>query len=166
MKDFIIFICTIFSSLTCIRAFVTDSSHLYWYRSYESSRRTIGDNDNNLFAKSLYAANKDEYSHPKKKGYQFGDITKTLITKVTKKDKYEFGDLSRSLDKAAKDKIADLSGKSSYEFGDFSKYIDKQIKEQAKDFTKKDKYKFGDVSKEIVRRVQTRDYTLDVSVCV
>ncbi len=101
--------------------------------------------------------------HAKK--YQFGDITKGLIKKVTKKDKYEFGDLSKHLDKVAKQKVADLRGKEQYEFGDLTRYIDSKVKDEIQEFTnstsKGGQYKFGDISKEIVHRVVTRDYTLD-----
>jgi hypothetical protein len=111
----------------------------------------------------LYAANKDEKNKSDKKGYQFGDITKNLISKVTKKDDYEFGDLSKSIDKTVKDKVATMSGKDkdSYEFGDLSRLVDSRVKEQVNDFTNQTSYKFGDVSKEILVRVKTRDYTMD-----
>ena len=90
----------------------------------------------------------------KKKGYQFGDITKSLINKVTKKDKYEFGDLSKHLDSKVKENIANLTNKNEYEFGDLTRYI-------VSDFTNSTKYEFGDITKEIIRRVQTHNYTLE-----
>ena len=52
---------------------------------------------------------------PGKKGYQFGDITKGLINKVTGKDTYEFGDLSRWLDQQAKAKANEYTGKEEYQ---------------------------------------------------
>lgn len=90
----------------------------------------------------------------KKKGYQFGDITKGLISKVTKKDKYEFGDLSRHLDSKVKENITTLTNKNEYEFGDLTKYI-------VSDFTNSTKYEFGDITKEIIQRVKTHNYTLE-----
>ena len=109
----------------------------------------------------LYAAKKDDDKQPNKKKYKFGDITKSFVTKITKKDDYEFGDLSRSLDKAAKEKVATLSNKDSYEFGDLARYVDSKVKEQVNEFTNKESYKFGDVTKEIVNKLKTREYTLD-----
>lgn len=99
----------------------------------------------------------------KKKGYQFGDITKNLVSKVTKKDDYEFGDISKSIDKTVKEKVATLSGKDkdSYEFGDLSRLLDSRVKEQLNDFTNQTSYEFGDISKEILKRVKSRDYTID-----
>eukprot|EP00551_Chaetoceros_affinis_P010495 CAMPEP_0203666938 /NCGR_PEP_ID=MMETSP0090-20130426/3866_1 /ASSEMBLY_ACC=CAM_ASM_001088 /TAXON_ID=426623 /ORGANISM="Chaetoceros affinis, Strain CCMP159" /LENGTH=396 /DNA_ID=CAMNT_0050530951 /DNA_START=103 /DNA_END=1293 /DNA_ORIENTATION=+ len=105
---------------------------------------------------------------PKKEGYQFGDITKSLINKVTNKDKYEFGDLSKHLDSKVKERIAKLNDKNEYEFGDLTKYL-------VRDFTTNSnynsnsttsssseyKYKFGDITKEIIRRVKSRDYTME-----
>jgi hypothetical protein len=108
------------------------------------------------------AANESNEGPSKKKsGYRFGDITKNFVTRVTKKKDYEFGDLSRSLDKAAKQKVAQLRGKDEYEFGDLSIYIDTKVKEQVNDFTSKDQYNFGDLTKEIVQRIKTRDYSLE-----
>ena len=99
----------------------------------------------------------------KKKGYQFGDITKNLVSKVTKKDDYEFGDISKAIDKTVKEKVATLSGKDkdSYEFGDLSRLLDSRVKEQLNDFTNQTSYEFGDISREILKRVKSRDYTID-----
>ena len=100
----------------------------------------------------------------KKKGYRFGDLTKSLIggsvEKITGKP-YEFGDLTRHVDKSVKDKVANLTGKEEYEFGDLSLFVDKQIKGEVNKFTGKDAYKVGDLSKELVRRVASGDFTLD-----
>lgn len=108
-------------------------------------------------------ASQDGNNNSKKKGYQFGDITKNLISKVTNKDDYEFGDLSKAIDKTVKQKVATMSGKDkdSYQFGDLSKLIDSKVKEQVNDFTNQESYQFGDVTKEILKRVKTRNYTLD-----
>jgi len=61
--------------------------------------------------------------------------------------------------------VADLNKKEKYEFGDLSRYIDTKIKDEIQEFTNSTstggKYEFGDISKEIVRRVLTKDYTLD-----
>jgi len=135
---------------------------LVWGRSLEKShsRRT---NHNNPTVG--YASKKD------KGGYQFGDITKNLVNKVTDKvnkatgnEKYEFGDLSRYLDQQSKGKINALTEKEDYEFGDLSRWIDSRIKDEAVKFTGKDKdgkeYQFGDVSKEIVKRVTEKDYDI------
>jgi len=100
----------------------------------------------------------------KKKGYRFGDLTKSLIggsvEKITGKP-YEFGDLTRHVDKSVKEKVADLTGKDEYEFGDLSRFVDQQIKGKVNQFTGKDAYKVGDISKELVRRVASGDFTLD-----
>mmetsp|Transcript_23733 Transcript_23733/g.27448 ORF Transcript_23733/g.27448 Transcript_23733/m.27448 type:complete len:332 (-) Transcript_23733:66-1061(-) len=91
----------------------------------------------------------------KKKGYQFGDITKSLINKITHNDEYEFGDLSRHIDNQIKDNIAKLNNKNKYEFGDLTKYI-------VQDFTNStDQYKFGDITNEIISRVKSKQYTME-----
>jgi hypothetical protein len=70
-----------------------------------------------------------------KKGYQFGDLTRSLINGVTGKDDYEFGDLS--------------------------KWLDSQAKQKTGEFTNKEEYKFGDISREMVRRIVAGEYTQD-----
>lgn len=99
-----------------------------------------------------------------KKGYRFGDITKSLIggsvEKITGKP-YEFGDLSRAIDSSIKDKINDLTGNDDYEFGDLSRWVDTKIKGEVNKFTSKESYQFGDLTKEILRRVATGQYTMD-----
>ncbi|KAL3772546.1 hypothetical protein ACHAWU_006744 [Discostella pseudostelligera] len=99
-----------------------------------------------------------------KKGYRFGDITKSLIggsvEKITGKP-YEFGDLSRAIDSSVKEKINDLTGNDDYEFGDLSRWVDTKIKGEVNKFTNKEEYQFGDMTKEILRRVATGQYTLD-----
>lgn len=74
---------------------------------------------------------------------------------------YKFGDISKSIDKAAKNKVAELRGKETYEFGDLSRYIDEKVKEQVNDFTNKNEYTPGDITKEIMNRVKSRDYTVE-----
>jgi len=100
----------------------------------------------------------------KKKGYRFGDLTKSLIggsvEKLTGKP-YEFGDLTRHVDQSVKEKVADITGKEEYEFGDLSRFVDKQIKGEVNKFTGKDAYKVGDLSKELLRRVASGDFTMD-----
>mmetsp|Transcript_23670 Transcript_23670/g.40347 ORF Transcript_23670/g.40347 Transcript_23670/m.40347 type:complete len:367 (+) Transcript_23670:72-1172(+) len=100
----------------------------------------------------------------KKKGYRFGDLTKSLIggsvEKITGKP-YEFGDLTRHVDQSVKEKVADITGKEEYEFGDLSHFVDKQIKGEVNKFTGKDAYKVGDLSKELLRRVASGDFTMD-----
>ncbi|KAL7534303.1 hypothetical protein ACHAXR_005778 [Thalassiosira sp. AJA248-18] len=99
-----------------------------------------------------------------KKGYRFGDLTKSLIggsvEKITGKP-YEFGDLSRAIDSSIKDKVNDFTGNDDYEFGDLSRWVDTKIKGEVNKFTDKESYKFGDLTKEIVRRVASGEYTLD-----
>jgi len=97
---------------------------------------------------------------PKKKGYKFGDFTKSFVTKIgkTQKDDYEFGDLSKYLDQQAKSTINQVTQKDDYEFGDLSRYIDSRVKDEVKSFANVEEYAFGDVTKEIVRRVATRDF--------
>lgn len=108
--------------------------------------------------------NSSNYDNGKKKGYRFGDLTKSLIggsvEKITGKP-YEFGDLSRHVDKNIKEKVAEITGKDEYEFGDLSRFVDKQIKGEVNKFTGKDAYKVGDISKELIRRVASGDFTLD-----
>lgn len=113
----------------------------------------------NLHVSSLCAK---EEGDKKKKGYQFGDITKNLVSKMTNKQGYEFGDVSRAIDKTVKEKVATLSGKdkNSYQFGDLTKLVDSRVKDQVNEFTNNDNYKFGDISKEILKRIKTRDYTM------
>lgn len=89
-----------------------------------------------------------------KRGYQFGDITKSLINKITNKDEYEFGDLSRHLDSKVKERLAEINDKNNYEFGDLTRYL-------VKDFTNSTNYQFGDITKEIIRRVKTNNYTME-----
>lgn len=112
---------------------------------------------------SLHAEDKNEnrYTSKARGKYKFGDISKTLIKKITKKDEYEFGDLSKHLDKQAKNKVASLSKKEDYEFGDLTRLVRSRIGDEVQDFTNKDKYKFGNITKEIARRVATKDYTFD-----
>ncbi|KAL9182437.1 hypothetical protein ACHAXT_013089 [Thalassiosira profunda] len=99
-----------------------------------------------------------------KKGYRFGDLTKSLIggriEKITGKP-YEFGDLSRAIDSSIKDKVNDLTGQEEYEFGDLSRWVDSKIKTEVNKYTDKDTYQFGDLTKEIMRRIATGQYTLD-----
>jgi hypothetical protein len=108
--------------------------------------------------------NRNSDDSGKKKGYRFGDLTKSLIggsvEKITGKP-YEFGDLTRHVDKSVKEKVAELSGKDEYEFGDLSRFIDSQIKGEVNKFTGKDANKVGDISKEMIRRVASGDFTLD-----
>ena len=60
------------------------------------------------------------------RGYKFGDISRGLASRFTKRveqvtgKEYEFGDLSRHLDGKAKERICELTGKDSYTFGDMS----------------------------------------------
>jgi len=109
-------------------------------------------------------SNNSNNDNGKKKGYRFGNLTKSLIggsvEKLTGKP-YEFGDLTRHVDQSVKEKVADITGKEEYEFGDLSRFVDKQIKGEVNKFTGKDAYKVGDLSKELLRRVASGDFTMD-----
>ncbi len=96
----------------------------------------------------------NEKNKKKKRGYQFGDITKSIINKITDKDEYEFGDLSRHVDAQVKSRIANLNEKNSYEFGDLSRYL-------VKDLTNSTEYKFGDITKAIVKKVKSNSYNME-----
>ena len=94
----------------------------------------------------------------KKKGYQFGDITKGLINSITGESEYKFGDLSKHLDREAKARVAQLHNKTTYEVGDLSRYLDQASKQKLSEWTEKERYEFGDVTKTILRKVSERDY--------
>lgn len=103
-----------------------------------------------------------------KKGYQFGDITKSLAKKLlNEEDKekkgYQFGDVSKSLGKKLASRVNDLTEKEGeYEFGDLSRWIDGKVKENVNKFTgKESEYEFGDLTKELVRRASTHNYDLE-----
>ena len=114
----------------------------------------------NTYSTQLFSHNNKE----QKKGYKFGDITKSLIgsrvEKITGKP-YEFGDLSRKIDSTIKESINSLTGNDDYEFGDLSRYVDSQVKQQVNKFTKKERYQFGDLTRELLKRVAEGEYTLD-----
>lgn len=93
--------------------------------------------------------------------YKFGDLTRNFIRKVSKNEKYELGDAMRSIDKTIKQSVAKASGKEDYQFGDLSRLLDKAIKDKANAFTGNEEYAVGDISKEILRRVASRDYSLE-----
>lgn len=78
----------------------------------------------------------------KKKGYQFGDMTKGVLGKFT-------------------DGVKAVTGKDKYEFGDLSKWLDEKSKEKVGAFTnnKSEDYQFGDISKEVMRRISAGEYT-------
>jgi len=79
-----------------------------------------------------------------------------------KKDGYQFGDISKSVVRALGKSVTKVTGKEEYKFGDLSRWVDAQAKEKVNQFTNKDgEYQFGDISKEIIRRVRSGDFTLD-----
>ena len=92
-------------------------------------------------------------------GYKFGDISRGLASRFTKRvelvtgKEYKFGDLSRHLDAKAKEKVCEVTGKDSYSFGDLSLWADANVKAKVCEMTGKDSYTAGDLSKEILRRV-------------
>lgn len=102
----------------------------------------------------------------KQKGYKFGDMTKSFINKITNEEEYEFGDLSKHLDKQVKSRIATLNNKEEYKFGDLTKFL-------IHDFTHENnndgnsttiatsQYEFGDITKEMIRRIKTKNYTME-----
>jgi len=134
---------------------------IYWSKNsrgiFKWRRRT-------LILQATSDKNNNTNDSGKKKGYRFGDLTKSLIggsvEKITGKP-YEFGDLSKHVDKSVKEKVAGITGKDEYEFGDLSRFVDKQIKGEVNKFTGQDAYKVGDISKELIRRVASGDFTLD-----
>ena len=97
-----------------------------------TTTRLFATADDNESGKST-TSNDEKTRSQKKTGYQFGDLTKSLISRSTGKDDYEFGDLS--------------------------KWLDSQAKQKAGEFTNKEEYKFGDISREIVRRIVAGEYT-------
>ena len=134
---------------------------IYWSK---NSRSIFKWRSRLLILQATSDNNNNDSDSGKKKGYRFGDLTKSIIggsvEKITGKP-YEFGDLTRHVDKSVKEKVADLTGKDEYEFGDLSRFVDQQIKGKVNEFTGKDAYKVGDISKELVRRVASGDFTLD-----
>mmetsp|Transcript_36514 Transcript_36514/g.79871 ORF Transcript_36514/g.79871 Transcript_36514/m.79871 type:complete len:317 (+) Transcript_36514:55-1005(+) len=91
-------------------------------------------------------------------GYKFGDISRGLASRFTKRveqvtgKEYEFGDLTRHLDKKAKGEVEKVTGKE-YEFGDLSRWADARVKQRVTEITGKDDYQVGDLSKELLRRL-------------
>lgn len=101
-------------------------------------------------------------------GYQFGDVSRSILKRATKrvndltgKEKYEFGDLTRYFDQQAKNRINQITGRDDYQFGDLTRWADEQIKASVNQYTKKEEYQFGDITAEILRRVQTGEYELN-----
>lgn len=94
----------------------------------------------------------------KKKGYQFGDLTKSILgnaaKSITGKKDYKFGDITQTV-------VKEVTGKEDYKFGDISKALDKQAKTKVAEYTGKQDYKVGDISQEVLKRVRTGDYKLD-----
>lgn len=107
-----------------------------------------------------------------RRGYKFGDITRSLIgnrvNKLTGKDQtgeaYEFGDLSRWIDACVKDRVNQMTGKADsdedYEFGDLTQWALQQVGNVTRSYTGKEEYQVGDLSKEVLRRVTTGEYDL------
>jgi len=103
------------------------------------------DNNNNSENEEEPKDDKKKTTPAKPKKYKFGDLTKSFVTKITKKDDYQFGDLSKYLDQQAKSKITQVTQKEDYEFGDLSRYIDSRVKDQVAAFANKEEYEFGDM---------------------
>ena len=118
-----------------------------------------------LFASNNPQQQPNKSNKEEKRGYRFGDITRSLGQKLTGDENYEFGDISRNLDRQAKARVESLTGKP-YVFGDLSKWADFQVKEKVANFTGKDTYQVGDLSKEVVRRVWEGEYELEDIILV
>lgn len=92
-------------------------------------------------------------------GYKFGDISRGLASRFTKRveqvtgKEYKFGDLSRHLDAKAKERVCEVTGKDSYSFGDLSLWADANVKAKVCEMTGKNSYTAGDLTEEILRRV-------------
>ena len=84
----------------------------------------------------------------KKKGYQFGDITKGLINSITGESEYKFGDLSKHLDREAKARVAQLHNKTTYEFGDLARYLDQSSKQKKRRLREQEAGYFGGCPKQ------------------
>lgn len=93
----------------------------------------------------------------KKGGYQFGDLTKSILGNtaktITGKKDYKFGDISKTV-------VKEVTGKDNYQFGDISKALDKKAKAKVAEYTGKENYEVGDISSEVLKRVRTGDYKL------
>ena len=50
------------------------------------------------------------------KEYQFGDLTKKMVSNFTGKEEYKFGDITKTA-------VAKFTGKDEYEFGDVSRKL-------------------------------------------
>lgn len=83
-----------------------------------------------------------------------------------KKKGYQFGDISKAIGKRLVSRVNDLTGKEEYEFGDFSKWIDSKVKDKVNDMTGKEMYEFGDLTKELLRRVRTHEYDLEEIIMI
>ena len=102
----------------------------------------------------------------KQNGYQFGDLTKSILGKTAKvltgkKEEYQFGDITKGVAKKTAEVVKELSGKEDYQFGDLSRALDRKAKEKAAEFTGKSDYQVGDISKEMLRRVRSGDYKVE-----
>ena len=144
---------------------VTHQMHNVHHRFTKGRFRREDDSSRSFYIRPeliLEASSRKESNDRKesKRGYQFGDFTKSIVNKVTGKDEYQFGDLSRWLDLQAKRKVNELTDKNEYEFGDLSRWIDARVKENVNAFTGSEDYQFGDVTKEIAKRVANRNYDL------
>ena len=78
-----------------------------------------------------------------------------------KKKGYQFGDISKSVFKSFGDNVNKLTGKESYEFGDLTKWVDVKAKEKVNEYTEKEQYEFGDITKTILKKFMSGEYTLN-----
>merc|ERR1712113_1254718 len=88
-----------------------------------------------------------------KKEYEFGDITKTTLSKITGKTEYEFGDISRAVSATISEGLGRIGNiveavaeNDQYQFGDLTKAMMSQA-------TGNPEYEFGDVTKSVVAKL-------------
>mmetsp|Transcript_2622 Transcript_2622/g.3499 ORF Transcript_2622/g.3499 Transcript_2622/m.3499 type:complete len:368 (-) Transcript_2622:75-1178(-) len=146
-----------------------------------------------LYASGLQSDDNDDRSNSssisskKKKGYQFGDITRSIfkggsqvasqsVNTLTGKNEYEFGDLTRWLtSQGVAENLTTNGTTKGYQFGDLSRFVALEMQAKVANFTGKMdddgngnstetanyNYQMGDISKAVIRRVQSGEYTVD-----
>jgi hypothetical protein len=168
------------SSSSSSSVLVSCQQRLY-YHHYQQQQKSHLNNSNNSNNNSNNSNN-----NKKKRKYQFGDITKSIINKITDQDEYQFGDLSKHVDSQIKSRISqqlntntntnttnnNTANSKEYQFGDLTRYL-------VQDFTQhknngnnnsnstastsasaSSSYQFGDITREIIHRVKSKQYTL------
>eukprot|EP00977_Amphora_coffeiformis_P014151 scaffold3882_cov164-Amphora_coffeaeformis.AAC.19 len=109
----------------------------------------------------------------KKRGYQFGDLTRNAVAILASNNnnnngddgaeeyKYQFGDVSRYIDGRIKERINTLTGKESYQWGDLTSWATQRAQNATQTFTGKDTYEVGDITKQVLLRVYAGEYALE-----